>query len=96
MVGLFPDASNVLLQQLQKGVVRNASWFYVLFVASLLIVVFIFAFSRHGDIKLGPDHSQPAYGFISWFAMLFAAGMGIGPHVLWGRGTGDALPRPPP
>ncbi len=78
VVGLFPDASNVLLQQLQKGVVRNASWFYVLFVASLLIVVFIFAFSRHGDIKLGPDHSQPAYGFISWFAMLFAAGMGIG------------------
>ena len=34
--------------------------------------------SRFGDIKLGPDHSQPSYGNLSWFAMLFSAGMGIG------------------
>ena len=36
------------------------------------------AFSRYGDIKLGPDHSQPDYKSTSWFAMLFSAGMGIG------------------
>ena len=35
-------------------------------------------FSRFGDIKLGPDHSTPQYSNISWFAMLFSAGMGIG------------------
>ena len=34
--------------------------------------------SRFGDIKLGPDHARPAYSYISWFAMLFSAGMGIG------------------
>ncbi len=34
--------------------------------------------SRLGDIKLGPDHSEPSYTNISWFAMLFSAGMGIG------------------
>jgi choline/glycine/proline betaine transport protein len=34
--------------------------------------------SRMGDIKLGPDHSEPEYGNVSWFAMLFSAGMGIG------------------
>ena len=34
--------------------------------------------SRMGDIKLGPDHSEPDYGNLSWFAMLFSAGMGIG------------------
>ncbi len=31
-----------------------------------------------GDIKLGPDHSSPEYGNLSWFSMLFSAGMGIG------------------
>src|SRR5690554_2905220 len=31
-----------------------------------------------GTIKLGPDHSEPDYSRISWFAMLFSAGMGIG------------------
>lgn len=35
-------------------------------------------FSRLGEIKLGPDHSTPDYTNISWFAMLFSAGMGIG------------------
>lgn len=34
--------------------------------------------SRVGDIKLGPDHSVPEYTNISWFSMLFSAGMGIG------------------
>lgn len=34
--------------------------------------------SRMGDIRLGPDHSEPEYSNISWFAMLFSAGMGIG------------------
>ncbi len=34
--------------------------------------------SRLGDIKLGPDHSEPGYTNLSWFAMLFSAGMGIG------------------
>jgi len=34
--------------------------------------------SRVGEIKLGPDHSLPEYTNISWFAMLFSAGMGIG------------------
>ena len=34
--------------------------------------------SRLGDIKLGPDHSLPEHSNVSWFVMLFAAGMGIG------------------
>lgn len=34
--------------------------------------------SRFGDIKLGPDHSEPDFSYVSWFAMLFSAGMGIG------------------
>src|SRR5690606_3875382 len=35
------------------------------------------AFSSWGNIKLGPDHAQPEYSFLSWFAMLFSAGYGI-------------------
>ncbi|MCY1493867.1 Glycine betaine transporter [compost metagenome] len=46
--------------------------------ALILITVVFLAVSRFGDIKLGPDHSQPDYGNGTWFAMLFAAGMGIG------------------
>ena len=34
--------------------------------------------SRYGSVKLGPNDSKPEYSTLSWFAMLFTAGMGIG------------------
>ena len=57
---------------------NDAGWFTMLAVAGFLIFVISLAFSRYGQLKLGPDHSQPDYSYASWFAMLFAAGMGIG------------------
>jgi len=74
----FPQAMDALFASLQAGIVTNASWYYVLVVAAIFVAVVMFAVSGYGSIKLGPDHSQPDYGFVSWFAMLFAAGMGIG------------------
>jgi len=53
--------------------------------AELFFVIFVFAiaFSPWGKIRLGDDTDKPEYSTISWFAMLFAAGMGIG-LVFWG------------
>lgn len=75
---LFPSVSAQLYEGLQAGIVKYASWYYVLVVAVILLSVTYLAFSRFGDIKLGPDHSEPAYSNTSWFAMLFSAGIGIG------------------
>lgn len=75
---LARDQAQALFGQIQAWILLNASWFYVLSVALILITVVFLAVSRFGDIKLGPDHSQPDYGNGTWFAMLFAAGMGIG------------------
>lgn len=47
-------------------------------VGTILFFSFWLITSRMGDIKLGPDHSEPEYDNLSWFAMLFSAGMGIG------------------
>ena len=41
-------------------------------------------FSRYGDIPLGRDGEKPEFPLMSWFAMLFCAGMGIG-LVFWGQ-----------
>ncbi len=75
---IAPDASDAMFQWLQNAIVTYASWYYVLVVAIVLMSVLFFSLSRFGDIKLGPDHSEPEYSALSWFAMLFAAGMGIG------------------
>lgn len=56
----------------------EAGWFTVLAVAGFLVFVVCVALSPFGHIKLGPDHSEPDYSYGTWFAMLFAAGMGIG------------------
>ena len=73
-----PEAAQSVFSTTQAWILGNASWFYILTVAIILLSVIIVAISRYGDIKLGPDHSQPDYRDITWFAMLFSAGMGIG------------------
>ncbi|WP_342243314.1 BCCT family transporter [Pseudomonas sp. OTU5201] len=75
---LAREQAQTLFGHIQNWIVVNASWFYVLTVALILITVVFLAVSRFGDIKLGPDHSRPEYRNSSWFAMLFSAGMGIG------------------
>ena len=75
---VFPKVADSFFKALQSVIVENGSWFYVLTVAIILITVAFLAFSKYGDIKLGPDHSTSDYTNLSWFAMLFSAGMGIG------------------
>lgn len=58
-------------------ITKSFGWFYMLSVAFFLIFTVSVAFTRWGSIKLGPDHSEPEYSFVSWFAMLFSAGYGI-------------------
>lgn len=58
-------------------------WFYLMAMFFFVVFVFLLAFSKYGKIRLGDDDSRPEYSYISWFAMLFSAGMGIG-LVFWG------------
>lgn len=74
----MPATAQKLFEHVQSWIIGNVSWLYILTVAIILLSVIFLAVSRYGDIKLGPDHSQPDYRDITWFAMLFSAGMGIG------------------
>ncbi|WP_417689871.1 BCCT family transporter [Pseudidiomarina sp.] len=75
---VFPDAAATTFDTIQSAIITNASWFYVTAVAVILLSVVYLGFSRFGTIKLGPDHSNPDYSKLTWFSMLFSAGMGIG------------------
>ncbi|MEC8159255.1 MAG: BCCT family transporter [Pseudomonadota bacterium] len=78
VVLLFPDASGAAFGALQAAIVENASWFYGIVMAVLLVASVVLAFSHVGTIRLGPDNSAPDYSLFSWLSMLFAAGVGIG------------------
>lgn len=75
---MFPTDMEALFSEVQKTLIDTAGWFYVLSVAGILVTVVYLCVSRHGHIKLGPDHAQADYSQLTWLAMLFSAGMGIG------------------
>lgn len=74
----FPEEMNGMLTAVQAWIYAQMSWVYILAVSVFLILLLVLAFGKTGDIRLGADNSTPQYGFFSWIAMLFAAGMGIG------------------
>ncbi|WP_415721087.1 BCCT family transporter [Photobacterium ganghwense] len=74
----YPDFLGDLFGSVQNWIVTTFGWFYMLAVALFLIFSIGVAFSSLGQIKLGPDDSEPDYSYSTWFAMLFSAGMGIG------------------
>lgn len=78
-VGAFlPGQAEVIFAAVQGWTLASFGWLYLLAVAVFLGAVVFFAASRYGNIKLGPDESTPDFPYLSWCAMLFAAGMGIG------------------
>lgn len=75
----FAEFANKLLAFLTN----NFGWAYLISMFVFVLFSLVLAFSKYGNIKLGPDDSEPEYSTTSWFAMLFGAGMGIG-LVFWG------------
>jgi len=63
--------------------IEKFGWFYLLSTFFVLCLAIYLIFSKYGNIRLGKDDDRPEYSNISWFAMLFSAGMGIG-LVFWG------------
>ena len=75
---LFPQQFSDFITEGNQVVIDSIGWYYVLIVTGFVFFALWLAFSRLGDVTLGKDGEEPQYGLGSWFAMLFAAGMGIG------------------
>src|SRR5690625_80248 len=75
---VFPQAADTALTGTQNWIVGNLGWFYQIVIAVFIVFAIVIAFSKFGKIRLGKDGEKPEFGVFSWFAMLFAAGMGIG------------------
>ncbi len=80
---LMPERMSNWLGTASDTVVGGLGWYYVLITFGFVVFCGWLAFSRYGEIKLGKDDDEPEFGMISWFAMLFSAGMGIG-LMFWG------------
>jgi choline/glycine/proline betaine transport protein len=80
---VLPEQMATWITTANDTVVGTLGWYYVLITFGFVVFCAWLAFSRFGDIKLGKDEEGPEFGLLSWFAMLFSAGMGIG-LMFWG------------
>ncbi len=80
---LWPASLGAFFDTSLSTISRNFGWLYLWVVLALVLFALFMAFSRYGDLKLGNDDDEPEFSLGAWFAMLFAAGMGIG-LVFWG------------
>ncbi|MFZ3579627.1 glycine betaine uptake BCCT transporter [Virgibacillus sp. DJP39] len=82
--GIWEDSNmQSVTSKIQEYIVNQFGWFYLFSATGFLIFALYLVFSKYGNIKLGKPGDKPEYSYITWFAMLFSAGMGIG-LVFWG------------
>jgi choline/glycine/proline betaine transport protein len=80
---IFSDNAESVLFEVRGWITQNLGWMFIFTIAFLVLFCLWLAIGSSGNIRLGPDDSRPDFSYMTWFAMLFSAGMGIG-LVFWG------------
>ncbi|MDV6268657.1 BCCT family transporter [Rhodococcus globerulus] len=75
---IYSGTASDAFQSLNNAITDGVGWWYILSATGFVVFALYCAISRIGNIRLGRDDEQPEFGMMSWFAMLFSAGMGIG------------------
>jgi len=75
---VLPEQAESFFGWLRPAITSTFDGFF-LTAANIFVLFCVFLiFSRFGSVRLGGADATPDYSYIGWFAMLFAAGMGIG------------------
>jgi choline/glycine/proline betaine transport protein len=75
---IYKESTEGFFSSVQNQVAEYGGWLFVFSVNFILIFVIYIAFSKFGKIRLGGKDAEPEFKTMSWFSMLFSAGMGIG------------------
>lgn len=59
-------------------VTHHMAWFFISAANIFVLLCLGLIVSPLGNVRLGGMEAKPDYGYVGWFSMLFAAGMGIG------------------
>lgn len=73
---LFPTEVGNSFGAGREWIVTNLGWYFIFGVTAWLLMLLVVAFGPYGDVRLGRKDEPPEYSFVSWFAMLFAGGIG--------------------
>jgi choline/glycine/proline betaine transport protein len=72
------DRAAAAYQALFTFVNVNFGWFYVLAVNVFIVALLAFGLGKYGTVRLGGPDAETEFSTVSWLAMLFTSGMGVG------------------
>ncbi|SDQ75497.1 BCCT family transporter [Pseudovibrio sp. Tun.PSC04-5.I4] len=75
---IMPEQANSVFSLLFSTVTKSFDWFFISAADIFVILCLVIVISPYGKIRLGGREAKPDFSYLSWFSMLFAAGMGIG------------------
>ncbi|WP_232806746.1 BCCT family transporter [Geodermatophilus chilensis] len=73
-----PTGLGTVSGSLLGWITGNLGWLFVLLASAFVVYVIWLAAGKYGRIPLGRDDERPEFRTVSWVAMMFSAGMGIG------------------
>ncbi|ANS69397.1 BCCT family transporter [Streptomyces lincolnensis] len=72
------DSLESVSTKMLNGLIHNGGWAFMLAASCFVVFALWIAASRYGRIHLGAEGEEPEFKTVSWVAMMFSAGMGIG------------------
>jgi choline/glycine/proline betaine transport protein len=75
---VFQGRATTLYENVRTGVSTTFGWLFILAANMFIVFMIYLAVSKYGKIRLGGVNADKEFSDISWVAMLFSAGMGIG------------------
>lgn len=75
---VYPDSSQAWASNAMSAITSNFGWLLVAFGFGAFVFALWLAFGRYGNVKLDRQQGDKEYSEVSWAAMMFSAGIGIG------------------
>jgi BCCT family betaine/carnitine transporter len=74
----LPETAGAVFSAMFSFVTQTFDWFFLSVGNIVVLFCLLLIVLPLGSVRLGGADATPDYGYVGWFAMLFAAGMGIG------------------
>ncbi|WP_275285780.1 BCCT family transporter [Halomonas elongata] len=75
---LFPERAGSVFQSIVAFSTGTLDGYFMIVVDFFILFCVALVVLPYGKVRLGGPDARPEHGYLSWFAMLFAAGIGIG------------------